>query len=384
VAADEGGAGRPAIAPSGGPTAAVLYTLTAAVLLVHQATDKNGMDFRPLWDAAQSLRTGAPVYDDVRFLYPPGSALVLVPLTLLDQPAAFDLWIALLSTAGVAAAVLACRVVGFGLLSRTTAGVALATALSPALAQTLSVSNAVAFVAALLAVALQPEVRRSDAALGTALGLSLVVKPMLVPVLLLLAIAGRWRALGWTALVAAVPTAVGLALAVDAGDFLGSTLPFLLSGQDVVVTPADASLVGMANRGGWPAPIAMLVRLLVLAVGVWAALRLWSRLADDGVRWAVTSGVLLVTAFLSLVVAFDTYALLLLPLLAAGLRERSPGDTLLWLGAAAFALPLLLPYGGDGAGWFRFGTVGFVAYAAVLVSQVVRAARLPHDPAATR
>ncbi|WP_199880894.1 hypothetical protein [Streptomyces kebangsaanensis] len=156
----------------------------------------------------------------------------------------------------------------------------------------------------------------------------MAVKPLLLPVLLLLVPARRWRAPAWRV---AVPLVLspGTALVVpDPGGFLTRTLPFLLRGGDSLMRPYDSSLPAVLPRLGVPPALAVPVARAAGAAGV-ACAWLRRRRADPGpARLADTAAMLMPASYPVSRPSYEHY-LVVVPLLVAGALEsdsvtRSP------------------------------------------------------------
>jgi arabinofuranan 3-O-arabinosyltransferase len=338
-----------------------------------------GDDLTPWLQAARDLLNGEPLYDDERFLYPPGSALLGLPFALLGDYEARLVVRLLLAASVVAGTLLSARLFG---LSPMTWGASLALLVvvcSPPFHWGLLLGNIglvllLTLAATFLALALDRPILA-----GLVLGASLALKPVLAPVLVVLLIDRRWRALVSTLVVASAITLVGLLLAVDAGAFASTTVPFLLGGQDEVTGESNASILGLALQYGVDGAAVVALRVAVLAVALAAT---WWMLRDDRgevERLSDASALALVGAFLGLSVAFDHYAVLLVPLaIAAALGRSRTLGTLLWPALAVVFLAFPLP-GVLDRFWTPSEYMGLV-YALCLAALVVGAVRTRQEP----
>ena len=201
------------------------------------------------WQAANGIRQGF-------FAYPPGAAWLFVPLAV--WPLAVGFWLNALAAAALvgASGILGARI--YGLDRRI--GVVAAFAWAPCLASAALGQNAV--LALFLALVCAEALRRDDEVLaGLAAGLSLYKPTLAAPLLGLLLLRGRWRALAVAVVVAAGWFLAGVA--ATAGDWswpvhwldgLGGyysldtsgnaskaiSLPGLLAGRGLAAAPALA------------------------------------------------------------------------------------------------------------------------------------------------
>jgi arabinofuranan 3-O-arabinosyltransferase len=316
----------------------------AASAVVSLHVQSPGDDLTPWLQAARDLVAGAPLYDDERFLYPPGAAVLGVPFILLGD---FEARLAVrlvLAAAVVVGTLVAARVFGHEPATWPAAVALLVVVCSPPFHWGLLLGNVGLVMLLALALTLLLLLRGSPAAAGVVLGLSLALKPMLAPVLLVLLLDRRWRALAAAGVVAGGVTLVGLAWSVDGPSFVTTTVPFLLGGQDEVTGQSNASILGVALQYGLRGPFVAAARVIVLAAAVAAAW--WLLRARHDLPSALTdaSTVALLGAFLGLSVAFDHYALLLVPLAVAAALGRSRAmGVLLWPALAIVMLSFPLP-----------------------------------------
>ncbi|MFF4793420.1 glycosyltransferase family 87 protein [Streptomyces sp. NPDC001276] len=182
---------------------------------------------------------------------------------------------------------------------------------------------------------------------GLVLGLSVAVKPLLLPVVVLLVLARRWRALAW---MVAVPLALSLGAALimpDPGGFFTRTLPFLLKGGDGLMRPFDSSLPAVLPRLGLPPVPAEVLALAAAAAGVLCARLRWRRADPGPARLADTAALLMLASYLVSRPSYDHYLVVVVPLLVAGALEAESVTRSPWFWVALvpqvpqFAFPYL-------------------------------------------
>jgi arabinofuranan 3-O-arabinosyltransferase len=173
------------------------------------------------------------------------------------------------------------------------------------------------------------------------------VKPLLLPVVVMLVLARQWRALAW---MVALPLAlsVGTALVMpDPGGFFTRTLPFLLKGGDALMQPFDCSLPAVLPRLGIPPVLAETVALAAAAAGVACAWRRWRRADPGPARPADTAAMLMLASYLVSRPSYEHYLVVVVPLLIAGALEANSVTRSPWFWGAlvpqvpAFTFPHL-------------------------------------------
>lgn len=350
-------------------TAAASLVLVA-VFEVYRRSGLDGMDNAFVVKAARTFLDGGSPYSDRRFLYLPSSVLAAVPEALLPPVVLRPLVPAV--TAGLVLFGWWCALRIFRVSPRSRLGVLVAGGLAyfAPFRSLVLLGNWTAASAAALPLALLLIVRSRWVAAGAVVGAAIALKPMLVPVALLFAMARRWRAL---AVLAAVPAVTSVAAAVVMPNptfFFSRTLPFLLHGQDAFARPFDASLVAILPRLGMPQSAALLVATAGAAGGVWCAWRRWAGTPGtqggdaaaggwrsggdrDGdaerLRLVETGVMLMLSAFLVSRPSFEHYSLVVLPALLAS--AAVPGSVVrtpwFWLALVpqvpVIQWPLLLP-----------------------------------------
>jgi Glycosyltransferase family 87 len=183
-----------------------------------------------LTPTAEALRQRYDVPNSTRFILPPPTALLLVPLSLLTYQQASWAWCALLIACTWGVAYYAGRFYRLlsGRPSRGEGVLALLIVLSPMVARAIRVQNTLPVIALMLAWAVM-EVHRHDrahAAMAILLGALLKYATLvLLPIFVLM---HRWRTLGWL---------VGLGLTMGAGSLaIMGTGPFATFLHDIAPT----------------------------------------------------------------------------------------------------------------------------------------------------
>jgi len=214
--------------------------------------------------------------------------------------------------------------------------------------QTLNAANVNGLVFAGQAGALALAARGRFRLAAIPFGLSLAIKPVLLPLLPLLAVARQWVAAAVALAVPLVLSAPALLVARDAGRYLGRVVPCPRGS----FMPENVALAGAAGYLRMPA-LGPPLRLTVAFIALWAAWRLWRRRhPEPAVALAEVTGCALVSAFLLSCFAWPYFGLYLLPTLAAVVRP----------GAAVRRWPALLAAyaigGPDIRLWLMAGQIG--------------------------
>jgi arabinofuranan 3-O-arabinosyltransferase len=170
---------------------------------------------------------------------------------------------------------------------------------------------------------------------GVAIGLTLVVKPLLLPLLLLPLLNRQWRALATAFVVPVVFNAVGWVLVSDPMSFVTKTVPYILSTRDYF----NSSIQGNGTYYGLPVWLIMLLRItfaLLGAAALWLLYRYYR--TRDPFFWMLTSsGVLLVTSWLVLSLGQGYYSMMLFPfLMTVVLPNSTIRSWVAWLGIYGF------------------------------------------------
>jgi arabinofuranan 3-O-arabinosyltransferase len=314
-------------------TIAVLSMGTNLVPIVNGA---QGYDTAPLTKAVHAFLNGGQVYTEKGagdFLYPPSALLLLLPLGALGIAWAGRLFFVVDLATILCAAALLLNV--FGLRWRGSAGAITLFGLSLAwpVIFTLDAGNVNGPVLLGLAGFLLATVRGRWLAAGACLGLTLALKPILAPVLLVVALYRRWKTLG-----IAVGIPVGLSALVilavpSTRSFFDTTLPLLLHGQNAQIQDASIALRGAAARLSVPDPATYVVEVVVALITLGLLWRRWRGSQAEPRRVVELTTIALVGGFLLSTFAFSHYGIFLLPF-AISLADRSSPHRH-WLAAGA-------------------------------------------------
>jgi Glycosyltransferase family 87 len=259
-----------------------------------------GYDFRIYYDAAQALLDGRTpyvsadiAYEYGGYIYPPLTAVAVIPLTLLKPEVAGPLAMVLLVLAALAIPYV------LGVRDWICYGLVL---LWPPVVHGIQTSNVTILVALLAALVWRWRDRAPEA--GLALGAGLASKFLLWPVALWLAATRRYRATWWAAVFSLV-LVLGPWAAIG---FVGlREYPGLVRRFSEITDDHAYSLYAAALHLGAPSPVA---RLLWLGVGlaVLAAVVAYGRLGDERTAFVFAIGA---TLSVTPVVEIPYFALLL-------------------------------------------------------------------------
>ena len=322
-----------------------LGVLSLGTSLVPIVNGEQGYDTAPLWRAVHALLRGDTVYTEEGagdFLYPPSALLMLSPLGALSLPWAGRVFFVVdLATILVATAI----VLGvFGLQWRGLPGglALLAISLAWPVIFTLDAGNVNGPLLLGFALFLLSASRGRWSLAGMWLGLALALKPLLAPLLIVLVLYRRWKAI---AVAVAVPVGLSGPVVVAAPatlHFFDRTLPLLFRGQNEQIQDASISVSSVAERFSVPDPMTMTIQLVILsATGV----LLWRRWRSADVaeprRLIELCSITLVAAFLTSTFAFPHYGIFLLPLAVSIADPLSPHrDWLTWAALFCIASPI--------------------------------------------
>ena len=173
---------------------------------------------------------------------------------------------------------------------------------------------------------------------GIMLGLTLLLKPVLLPLILLPVLLRRWRTAGEALGVALLGILISLPL-TNGVESIGEVARRLAGGSSLTGWQAvyNTSLVQIGDYHHVPPALTLVARLVVLAVAGWAITRVVREGRETSRTQVAALGTLLLsTVFLAGPLAENHYVLLLIPgaLLMATLRDR----LVLGLLAGAFVL----------------------------------------------
>ncbi|HET9875393.1 MAG TPA: arabinofuranan 3-O-arabinosyltransferase [Mycobacterium sp.] len=301
-------------------------------------------DFKPVYRAALNFRHGLDIYNehfdyvDPHYLYPPGGTLMMAPLGYLPETVSRYAFILTNVVAIVIAAYLLLRLFGYTLTSVAAPALLLAMFLTETVTNTLVFTN-INGVILLLEVLffrwlLDGRVGHEWWA-GVAIGLTVVVKPVLLPLLLIPLLNRQWRALVTAFAVPAAFNLAALPLVSDPTDFFTRTLPYILGTRDYF----NSSILGNGMFFGLPTALILFMRLLfaaIAAVTLWLLYRYYR--TRDPLFWMLTSsGVLLIASFLVMSLGQGYYSMVLFPFLMTVVLPNSVlRNWPAWLGIYGF------------------------------------------------
>jgi arabinofuranan 3-O-arabinosyltransferase len=301
------------------PLTAAFWTLGVLSLgtsLVPIVNGGQGYDTAPLWHAVRALLDGGEVYTARGagdLLYPPSALLMLLPLGAFSLAWAGRLFFVVdLVTILLATAVLLHL---FGLRWRGLPGAIALFGVSLAwpVLFTLDAGNVNGPILLGLAVFLLAAARGEWNAAGILLGLTLALKPILAPLLIVVALYRRWKTLLVAVAIPALLSTLVLLAAPQTRGFFGKTLPLLFHGQNQEIQDVSVSLKSVAERISSPDPITTGIQLIVLAVTLVLLWRRWHGDEGEPRRLVELSSVALVGTFLASSFAFPHYGIFLLP-----------------------------------------------------------------------
>jgi arabinofuranan 3-O-arabinosyltransferase len=319
--------------------------LSLGTSLVPIVNGEQGYDTAPLWRAVRALLTGGTVYTEKGagdFLYPPSALAMLSPLGALSLPWAGRVFFVVdLATILVATAIL---LNVFGLQWRGLPGAIALLAISLAwpVLFTLDAGNVNGPLVLGLALFLSAASRGRWSTAGIWFGLTLALKPLLAPLLIVLMLYRRWKAI---AIAIAVPVCLsGLVVlaAPTTRHFFDRTLPLLFRGQNQEIQDVSIAIASVAERLSIPDPVTTAMRFAVLLI---TGVLLWRRWRSPDIaeprRLVELCSIALVGAFLTSTFAFPHYGIFLLPLAVSITDPFSPHrDWLTWGALFCVASPI--------------------------------------------
>ncbi|MGC1738083.1 arabinofuranan 3-O-arabinosyltransferase, partial [Mycobacterium sp.] len=262
-------------------------------------------DFKPVYRAALNFRHGWDIYNehfdyvDPHYLYPPGGTLIMAPFGYLPFAESRYLFIALNSAAIIIAAYVLLRMFNFRLTSVAAPALLLAMFCTESVTNTLVFTNINGCILLLEVLflwwLLDGRISRQWWA-GISIGLALVVKPVLLPLLLLPLLNRQWRAVLAAIVVPVAFNLAALPLVVHPLDFVTRTLPYTLGVRDYY----NSSIEGNGVYFGLPTWLILSLRILftLLAIGSLWLLYRYYRTRVPRFWFTTSSGVLLLWSWL--------------------------------------------------------------------------------------
>jgi hypothetical protein len=146
---------------------------------------------------------------------------------------------------------------------------------------------------------------------------------VIAPLVLVVAVYRRWKALTLALLIPCALSGVVLLAAPASRDYFSVTLPLLWHGQDAQIQHVSYSLRSVANRLGVPDALTGLIRLSVLLASVGLFWRRYRGSQVEPQRIVELSTIVLAAAFLLSTFAFPFYGVYFLPFAIAATTRSS-------------------------------------------------------------
>ncbi len=327
------------------------FSTSLFVIARHQTA---ALDLVPVWTAVRAFLHHQSPYAVPLFVYPPSLLLLAAPLGLVEFSTA-RLAFLLLDTAAILFAGALCLRL-FNLRWRSTAGAVLLFALAIFLPvrDTLSMDNVNGFILMGEIGMILAAARRRWLLAGALLGCTLAIKPVLLPLLLVLLLYRRWRSIGLAIAIPALLSLLALPLTVEGGQFFTHVIPFLLNGNAHQDQVYNVSLAGVAGVLGLPAALTTALRLVVLIAAAVLMWQRWRAAGDDVLRLVELSGIILLATFLVFSFSWSYYPIYLLPLLVWMVNPASRmNGWITWVALYCIGGP-------DVWYWQRFGSHGLI------------------------
>jgi arabinofuranan 3-O-arabinosyltransferase len=313
------------------------------------AYDARAWDFHWVHQGVDRYLSGDDPYDVFMFVNPPAALLVLGPFGAVGFKAAHVAFLGLSGLAIAAAGALSLKAAGLRWTGAAGALTLLVLAWPSAVRSTLGLGNVNSIVVLCEAGALAAMLAGRWNLGGVALGLSFAVKPILVPLLIVPALARRW---GSIVLAGAIPlglSALAIALNTEAVGFFTEKLEFLWKGNADQLRQGNVSILGTFENVGLPSAAGELVRFAVLAAAAWLAWLRWRAGGGEGepdadrrLRVLEATGFLMLATLLCFSFSWLYYGVYLLPLIVT---IAHPGSLLRHPVAIAGLVLMLAPVG---------------------------------------
>jgi arabinofuranan 3-O-arabinosyltransferase len=318
-------------------TVGILCLGTSLVPIVNGS---QGYDTAPLTTAVHALFNGGHIYTGKGagdFLYPPSALLLLLPLGAFGIAWAGRLFFLVDLATILAATGLLLHL--FGLRWRGLAGAIAVFGLGLALPVnfTLDAGNVNGPILLGLAGFLLAAARKRWIVAGVCLGLTLALKPILVPVLLVVVLYRRWETLATAVAIPVVLSAPLLLAVASTRAFFHTTIPLLVHGQNAQIQDASVALRSAAARLAIPNTVSRSAEIAVLLITFALLWYRWRGSTLEPRRLVELTTIALVGGFLLSTFAFSHYGIFLLPF-AISLTERSSPHRHWLTGGALFAI----------------------------------------------
>ena len=298
-----------------------------------------GVDFEPAWAAARALLHHRTHWS--AFVYPPGCLVFVLPLALLPLHLA-RLIVYVVQFAGLGFTFWAVtRITRQSLGSRSVAGVACVLAVAGQIGVASNYENLTLILVPLAAAFFLALDRDRPLAAAIVLGISITIKPLLVPLLVVLILHRKWRSVAVVVLIPVVLTGMVIAVSGNPSHFVHDVLTTFGSNNAASVNMSIRGVGIILSFPVWLSAVARVVTGVACAV---VCRRLWlHRFGSAGEQAIWLTAPLLVGMILCFTFAWAYYALLFLPLILATLGRRDLGSRFIQMGVVSAMLFPLLP-----------------------------------------
>lgn len=307
----------------------LLLWSVVAVALVRQVValgHAEGIDLIPIRTAVVALIHHQDIYGVHRangpnaFVYPPSALLLMLPVGFISFAVARYAFELIDVVAVLAAGYIAVRLFGFERQSAVIPLVAIVLLVAAPATDAIETLNVSCLVALFGSMFLRSISRPDDGQAGVWLGLSLALKPMLLPLIVVLALARRWRA----AFIALVIPVGGSTLALIFMRRPGSLVRDIAANvQDNSINRYNISLEQTLAVLGAPPVYRIGARLLVVCLAGAVFWLIWRRSTDAHLRWVELASVAMIGVMLANSFTWAHYALVLVPLMISALHRDS-------------------------------------------------------------
>jgi len=303
-----------------------------------------GFDTQHVWQAGHAILHGGSSWN--QFVYPPGCLLLTFPLAALPFKGT-EVIIYALQLLGIAYTFWAMtRLTKVSLGSARVAWLAVLLTLTGQLGIAAHYENFTLLLVPLAAAFFLAIGRDRPMAAAVILGLSLTIKPLLIPLLLVLLLARRFRETAVAVLIpvglSAIAVVIIAALNANLSGFVHE-VGHTFSGNSSI--PWNMTLSAMGKHLHVPVGLSILARVLVVAVSLFANFRIWQRPRRDAGEQAVwLTAPLFVIIILCFSFAWAYYALLLVPLGFISLKQDRVADWIIRAGVFLALAPPILVY----------------------------------------
>ena len=249
-----------------------------------------------------------PPYNVALYVYPPASLVVLSPLATLPYALAQAVFAIVNATAILAGSLLLLQAFNLDWRSWAVPSLLLTLAIFIPVQTTLDFGNINGLIYLGESVFVLMLMRQRWVLAGTSLGVSLMLKPVLLPLVVILVIQRQWKAGMLAVGIPVLASAAVLLMVKNPASYFTHTLPFLFS----QVGPENVSVKGILDRIAAPGLVTVAARLIAAACAVGAFLWVW--LGGRGsFKHVALVGILLSAAFLVSSPSWPYYGLYLLP-----------------------------------------------------------------------